>query len=76
MGAAAGPLDGVAVREQLLDFLLGEGLSGLDGGLAGGHVEDFVQEPLGIEPQGVVRQAVEKVPYELRGPDPGDQDRK
>ena len=44
VGAVAAAVDEMAAGQQGIDLGGGEGVAGFDGGFAGHHVEDFVQE--------------------------------
>src|SRR5438105_3147797 len=47
--AVAGPLHQLAPREQRVDLCGGEWVARLDGGLAGHHVQDFVEDLLLVQ---------------------------
>lgn len=67
VGAVGGAVDKVFAGEEGGDFVLGEGVAGLDGGFAGGHVEDFVEEffagEFGAEFEEFVEEVAEEVAW-------------
>ena len=65
MRAIAGPIDQIPPRQQRFDLALREWIAGLHRGLAGHHVEDFVQQFFLVQVEQLLLAALEKLADEI-----------
>ena len=67
VGAIAGAIDEMSAGEERFDFAGREGVAGFDGGFAGHHVEDFVEEFFVVDVEGFAFAALEDFLEEFDG---------
>ena len=76
MGAVAGAVDIFALGEQCFDFLLSEGVSGLDGRFTRHHIEQLMEQLLAADLACLGDEQVEQVADEFSGAHAFEQGRK
>jgi len=73
VGAVAGAVDLFLAGEECGNFILRERITGLHGGFAGGHVEDFVEEFFRRQLAANFEEFIEKIAEEFARRDFGEQ---